>query len=122
MALWLRPQLAESLHQFLIIPNQNSLHGSVDTPKLIQFSSQKIICCLDQYGEILVPLTSGDGSESWVMKCRGSNRNVEESWHDPDEFTESLEMVSHTNARRPYWKTASTGVTRTSQPNTQLDL
>ena len=55
------------------------------------------------------------------MKSRGPNRNVE-SWHDPDELSESREMVSHRNVGRRYWKIASTGVTRTSQPNTQLDL
>ena len=38
MVLEFRPELAELT--FEIIQNQNSLHGSVDTPKLVQFSSQ----------------------------------------------------------------------------------
>ena len=43
----------------------------------------KTTCCFDQYGnEKQVPSTSGDGSTSWVIMSRGSNRYVEELQHD----------------------------------------
>ena len=39
----------------------------------------KTACCLDGHGtEIQIPSTSGDGSTSWVIISRGSNRYVEE--------------------------------------------
>ena len=46
----------------------------------------KVRGCLDHYGfEIQAPSTSGDGSNSWVIKSRGSNRYVEElQGHGPD--------------------------------------
>ena len=38
----------------------------------------KTTCCLDIYGiEIQILSTSGDGSNSWVVKSRGQNRYVE---------------------------------------------
>ena len=56
----------------------------------------KTTCYLDIYGmEIQIPSTSGDGSKSWVVKSRGSNRHVEElRYNDASYSPESNESAN----------------------------
>ena len=58
----------------------------------------KTTCRSDQCGiEIQVPSTSGDGSASWMIISRGSNRYVELQCNDPDFSPESHELANHTS-------------------------
>ena len=80
----------------------NSLHGSVDT-KTGPVVQVKTFCYFDQYGiEIQARSTSGDGSKSWIIISRRSNRYVEEWWPDPDNSPESCELANQSYKR---WKT-----------------
>ena len=83
----------------------------------------KIICGLDQCGiEIKALSTSRNRSKSRIITSRGPIRNVEESWHDPDNSPGSSELANHTSVGRPHAIISSSGETRASQPETQWDL
>ena len=67
-------------------------------------------CRLDIYGvETQVPSRSGDGSASWVIISRGSNRYVEElQYNGPDYSPESRELANYTSVGKPHAILAST--------------
>ena len=58
----------------------------------------------DIYGiEIQVPSTSGDGSTSWIIMSRGSNRYVEElQYNVPACCPEGHELANHTSVWKPH--------------------
>ena len=84
----------------------------------------KTTCCLDIFGiEIQIPSTSGDGSKSWVVMSRGSNRYVEElCYNDPDYSPGNHELANQPGVGKPHAIILSTEETRASQPKTQSNL
>ena len=79
----------------------------------------KVICCLDQNGIFDTSTVNFKRRIiAWIIKSRGPNRYVEDSWHDP----ENGEMVSSTSVGRPHAKIASTEESHASQPQAQWNL
>ena len=82
--------------------------------KLVQFFNWKLhVVLTSMESTYRSPSTSGDRSKSWVVKTRGSNRDVDElHYNDPDRSPERHELANH----------VSTEDTRASLPKTQSNL
>ena len=111
MVLEERQDHAESTLYVVITKILNLFGGIVD--------QVRVTCCLDQFGiEIQVPSTWRDGSYSWIVISRGSNRNVDESWHGQDDPHQNIEMVSFASCEQSHAVTSSIEETHASKPGT----
>ena len=118
-----RQEHAESTHNLVIIKIPNLLHGSVDTPKSVQFFKSKSCVvltntelryrCRQNPKTDLTPGLSYPEAETTTWRNRG---------HDQDNSRENGEMMSHTSVGRPHALISSIEETNASQPQTQSNL
>ena len=92
----------------VIIQIPNSLHGSMDKSHVVLIKTES------KYRHRQHQET--DPTPGFFIS-RGPNRQVEESYHDPDDSLESRELASHTSGGRRNAMISSTEETHASQPH-----
>ena len=80
----------------------------------------RVICCFDSYGpEIQVPSMPKNGSYSWNVISRGSNRFVDKSWQDQEDTSQDVEISSSTTVGQSHAITSSIEQTDASKQQEQ---